>query len=263
MAENNFAEKIVFISGAARGFGKSTAQRFFDQGASLVLNDVDEAMLEKAMAPYAKHSDRVVGIAGDIGKPETSMKAANLADETFGGLDIAINNAGILHPQARLDTLDSEAVEKVIQVNLLGVFYAMKHQLPLMMKRHQQTGEQCNIVNMGSAAALMGSPMLSAYAAAKHGVIGLTRSVSIEYASKGIRINAVCPSFADTHMANDALNESRHEFEEAQKRMVAGVPLKRLATVDEVVQAILWVCSASNSFYTGQALSIDGGLSTF
>lgn len=263
MDDSEFKGKTVLISGAGRGFGKRSAECFFKKGANLVLTDYDDAMLDKALAPYAGHHDQVVGISGDIGQPETSINVANLAEKTFGGLDIAINNAGIVHPQARLDVLDTDIVEKIIQVDLLGVFYAMKYQLPLLMKRHQETGEQCNIVNLASAAGIMGSPMLSAYSAAKHGVIGLTRSAALEYARKGIRINAVCPAFTDTDMARNALQESHHGAEEAERRLVAGVPLNRLAKIDEVVQAILWACSPKNSFYTGQALSIDGGLSAF
>ncbi len=258
-----FADKVVIISGAARGFGRRAAECFFEKGANLVLTDFNQEMLEKAIEPYASSKNRVVGIAGDIGKEETSIHLAELANSAFGGLDIAINNAGIVHSQCRLDALDSAIAEKVIQVDLLGVFYAMKHQLPLMMKRHQENGEQCNIVNLASAAGLMGSPMLSAYAAAKHGVVGLTKSAALEYARKGIRVNAVCPAFSDTDMAHDALKESPHGKEEAERRLVAGVPMNRLASVDEIVQAILWSCSPSNKFYTGQTLAIDGGLTAF
>lgn len=258
-----FSDKIVMISGAAKGFGKRTAECFFAKGANLVLTDFNEDTLEAALAPYSDSPKRVVGIAGDIGIEDTSQRLAKLAADTFGGLDIAINNAGIVHSQARLDALESAVAEKIIQVDLLGVFYAMKYQLPLMMKRNQETGEQCNIVNLASAAGLMGSPMLSAYAAAKHGVVGLTKSAALEYARKGIRVNAVCPAFSDTDMANDALKESPHGVEEAERRLVAGVPMNRLASVDEIVQAIIWSCSPSNSFYTGQTLAIDGGLTAF
>lgn len=260
---SNLNDKTVLISGAGRGFGKRTAELFFEQGANLVLTDFDEEMLEKALSPYSQTKERVIGIAGDIGAESTSISLCKLAESTFGGLDVAINNAGIVHSQSRLDALESETAEKVIQVDLLGVFYAMKHQIPLMMARSHATGEQCNIVNLGSAAGLMGSPMLSVYAAAKHGVIGLTRSAALEYARKGIRINAVCPSFTDTDMARDALNDSPHGREEAERRLVAHVPIPRLGTVDEIVQAIMWVCAPQNSFYTGQALSVDGGLTSF
>lgn len=263
MQKINFSGKTVFVSGSGRGFGKRAAECFYENGANLVLTDYNDEMLAKALAPYKDARKRVVGVAGDIGAESTSIEAAKLAEETFGGLDIAVNNAGIVHANQRLDTLDSATAEKVVQVDLMGIFYAMKHQLPLMMKRYQETGEYCAIVNLGSAAGLMGSPMLSMYAAAKHGVLGLTKSAALEYARKGIRINAVCPAFADTDMANDALKKSPHGAEEAERRLVAGVPLQRLATVDEVVQAILWSCSPDNGFFTGQSLAIDGGLTAF
>ncbi|MCF6321427.1 MAG: SDR family oxidoreductase [Rhizobiaceae bacterium] len=263
MTTAEFGGKTVFISGAGRGFGKRAAELFFSQGANLVLTDFDDTMVEQALAPYENAANQVVALAGDIGNEDTSLRAVKLANDTFGALDIAINNAGIVHDQAKLDALPSSTAEKVIQVDLLGVFYAMKHQIPLMLKRHEQTGNQCNIVNLGSAAGLMGSPLLSAYAAAKHGVIGLTKSAALEYARKGIRINAVCPAFADTAMAHEAFDRSPHGPQEAERRLVAGVPMQRLATIDEVVQAILWVCSPANSFYTGQTLAIDGGLTAF
>lgn len=263
MDTSEFAGNTVFISGAARGFGKRTAERFFAMGANLVLSDFNDEMLEIALAPYSSSPARVIGLAGDIGLEATSVAFCALADKTFGGIDIAINNAGIVHSQARLDTLDSSVAQNVVQVDLMGVFYAMKHQLPLMMEQHQKTGRQCNIVNLSSAAGLMGSPMLSIYAAAKHGVIGLTKSAALEYARKGIRINAVCPAFTDTDMARDALKESSHGMEEAEKRLVSTVPIPRLATIDEIVQAIIWVCSPQNSFYTGQSLAVDGGLTAF
>ncbi len=263
MISSDFVEKTVWISGAARGFGRRAAQVFFQYGANLVLTDYDEALLEIAMEPYNNAGNRVVAFAGDIGDENTSIQLAQLTRDAFSGLDICINNAGIVHPQSRLDALDTATAEQVIQIDLLGVFYAMKHQIPLLLEQHEKTGEQCNIVNLGSAAGLMGSPMLSVYAAAKHGVIGLTKSAAMEYARKGLRVNAICPSFTDTDMARDALKQSPHGEAEAERRLVGNVPIPRLATIDEIVQAIVWVCSPSNSFYTGQALSVDGGLSAF
>ena len=261
MANSEFHEKTVFISGAARGFGQHIAQRFFDEGANLILSDYSEELLNDALSPYSSDQGRVVGVFGDIGLEETSHQAMQLAKDKFGTLDIAINNAGIVHHLARLHQLDSLEAANVIQTDLMGVFYAMKHQIPLMLEQAKNSDLQCNIVNVASAAGIMGSPLLSAYSAAKHGVVGLTKTAALEYAQAGIRINAICPSFADTQMAQEALEQSPHQDEIAMKRLTASIPLKRLATIDEVVQSIFWICSPANSFYTGQALSIDGGLS--
>ncbi len=261
MANFEFHEKTVFISGAARGFGQHIARRFFDEGANLVLSDYSEELLADALSPYSNTKTRVVGIAGDIGLEQTSSQAMQLAKDKFGGLDIAINNAGIVHELVRLHQLDAQEADKVIQTDLMGVFYAMKHQIQLMLDKGKNPELQCNIVNVASAAGIMGSPLLSAYSAAKHGVVGLTKTAALEYAQAGIRINAICPSFADTQMAQEALEQSPHEDTIAMKKLTASIPLKRLATIDEVVQSIFWICSPANSFYTGQALSIDGGLS--
>ncbi len=261
MTNSEFNEKTVFISGAARGFGQHIAQRFFNEGANLVLSDYNEELLADALSPFSKAPGRVVGIAGDIGLEETSRQAVQLAKDNFGRLDIAINNAGIVHELVRLHQLEGQDAEKVIQTDLMGVFFAMKHQIGLMLEKDRNPDLQCNIVNVASAAGIMGSPLLSAYSAAKHGVVGLTKTAALEYAQAGIRINAICPSFADTQMAQEAIVQSPHEDDIALKRLTASIPLKRLATIDEVVQSIFWICSPANSFYTGQALSIDGGLS--
>jgi NAD(P)-dependent dehydrogenase (short-subunit alcohol dehydrogenase family) len=137
----------------------------------------------------------------------------------------------------------------------------MKHQIPLMLKRVAETGGQCVILNTASAAGLMGSPMLSAYSAAKAGVIGLTRTAAVEYARKGIRVNCICPSFTKTQMVTEPLEASPHGREKAEASMVSYNPMQRLGEVDEIVQAMLWAISPANSFYNGQALSVDGGLS--
>jgi len=174
---------------------------------------------------------------------------------TYGRLDIAINNAGIAHRNNKLADIDREIMQRVLNVNLMGVFYAMKHQLPQM--EAQKDGI---ILNVASVAGLIGAPFLSAYTAAKHGVVGLTKSAAAEYARSGIRINAICPSFASTPMVSEMLAEMRGSLGEALARTVGAIPMRRLATPDEVVQAMLWMCSPENSFMTGTALALDGGL---
>ena len=251
------------ITGAGRGLGRDVAFRFAEAGAGLVLNDYDQTTLGSTLDDLASAGFTAHGIAGDISKESTSADLVELASQKFGSLHIAINNAGIAQEQVRLHLTDSAEAERVIGVDLMGVFYAMKHQIPLLLDTVEAGGGQTNILNIASAAGLMGSPMLAAYAAAKHGVVGLTRSAALEYGYKGIRINALCPSFARTNMVTDMLDQSKHGSEMAEAKLVSNNPMRRLGEVDEVVQAMLWACSSENSFFNGQTLSIDGGLSSF
>ena len=184
-----------------------------------------------------------------------ARKLVEASVHRFGRLDVAINNAGIVHPPRKLPDIDWDTAVRVINIDLLAVYRAMKNQLPQM---ELQGGGV--ILNVSSVAGLSGAPFLSIYAAAKHGVIGLTKSAAVEYAGRNIRINAICPSFAATPMVTESLEHMRGTPGEALARMVGAIPMQRLATAAEVVQAMLWICSPENSFMTGHALTIDGGL---
>jgi NAD(P)-dependent dehydrogenase (short-subunit alcohol dehydrogenase family) len=245
----SFAGKTVLITGASAGFGAATAKMFSDAGAKLVLGDISADGLGEGL------SGDVVTLVGDVSDPAYSKELVKLAVDTFGSLDIAINNAGIVHTPAKIPQLTEAECRKVIDVNLLGVFWAMQAQLPAMETQFAKTGEGCAIVNLASVAGLGGAPWLSIYGASKHGVVGLTRAAALEYARKGIRVNAICPSFAATAMAGEAVDDP-----EVEAHMTRGVPMRRLATVNEVVQAILWAADPANSFTTGQNIAIDGGL---
>ncbi len=237
-----FAGKTVLITGAAQGFGAAAARAFSEQGAALVLGDMADSI-------DTDLPTRVVTLQGDVSDPDYACALVGLAEETFGSLDIAINNAGIVHDPAKIPEIEPETARRVIDVDLLGVFWALQAQLSAMEEKGGA------IVNLSSVAGLCGAPTLGAYAAAKHGVIGLTRTAALEYARKNIRVNAICPSFAATAMAGDAVTDP-----EAEKQMTRGIPMRRLATVEEVVQAILWAADPANSFMTGQCIGIDGGL---
>ncbi len=245
----SFAGKTVLITGAAAGFGAATAKLFSDAGAKLVLGDISAQGLGEGFA------GDVVTLTGDVSDPAYSKELVNLALDTFGSLDIAINNAGIVHTPAKIPDLAEADCRKIIDVNLLGTFWAMQAQLPVMEAQFAETNKGCAIVNLASVAGLGGAPWLSIYGASKHGVVGLTRAAALEYARKGIRVNAICPSFAATAMAGEAVTDP-----EVEAQMTRGVPMRRLATVNEVVQAILWAASPANSFTTGQNIAIDGGL---
>lgn len=256
MGERRYEGASVLISGAARGFGRLAAERFAAEGARLVLTDILEPELEETAGAARALGAETIALPGDITEESLTQKLAETAVAQFGRLDVAINNAGIAHPFRKFTDIDAAAVDRVIRTDLIAVFHAMKHQL-LQMER-QRSGV---ILNVSSIAGMAGAPLLSAYSAAKHGVIGLTRSAALEYARAGIRINAICPSFAATPMLAEGLSAARGSPEEAAARITAVIPMRRVAEPGEVVQAILWICSPANSFMTGHALAIDGGLS--
>lgn len=252
--------RVVYVSGAGRGLGRRAAERFGELGARLVISDYSQEMIAPTAEALAQNGVEATAHFGDVSLEQTAVDAARVIGERFGVLDIAVNNAGIAQPHSRLHETDSVLVQKVIAVDLMGVFYAMKHQIPLMLAQVEKSGRQCTILNVASAAGLMGSPMLAAYSAAKHGVVGLTRTAAVEYGRKGLRINCICPAFTKTAMVLEPLEQSPHGRDEAEANMVAYNPMQRLGEIDEVVQAMVWACSPENSYFNGQALAIDGGL---
>ena len=257
---HDFSGDVAFVSGAGRGFGRAVALRLAAAGAKLVVTDLSDEQVAGTVEAIRSAGGVADGMAADIALEGTSERLAVMIAEKHGRLDIAINNAGIAQPQQRLHETDSRLAEKVIAVDLMVVFWAMTHQIPLMLKAAAE-GRQGRILNVASAAGVMGSPMLAAYSAAKHGVVGLTRSAPMENGRKGLRINCICPAFTKTEMVLKPLEDSPHGREKAEANMVAVNPMQRLGEVKEVVQAMLWAVSRENSFYNGQALSVDGGLS--
>ena len=250
-----FQGKAVLITGAASGFGRLAAERFAAEGASLVLGDIDEAGLDDAaMIPLASGAE-VITKRTDVADEADAKALVDAAVDQLGSLDIAINNAGIGHALSRLPELTLDDYERVMRVNAGGVFLGMKHQLPIMSAAG--TGV---ILNVASAAGLVGAGMLSAYAASKHAVVGLTRSAADEYARFGVRINALCPSFADTPLFNNMADEVASDRNEAYKRITTRIPMRRVASASEIVPTMLWLCADENSFMTGQAIAVDGGL---
>ena len=254
---DRFDGATVLITGATGGLGSGAAKAFAAEGARLVLSDLDEA----ALGDFAATLDAETTIlAGNIAEEKLSEDLVKLAVERFGRLDIAVNNAGIVHNFVRLPQVTSEEARRVIEVDLLGVFYALKHQIPQMERQFRQGGKGGVIVNVASVAGLSGAPKLSVYAAAKHGVVGLTRSAAVENASKGIRINAVCPAHTRTAMVDGFVHFTGAPEAEAIAELTRGVPMKRVAEVDEIIAGILFLADPANSFMTGHTLALDGGI---
>jgi NAD(P)-dependent dehydrogenase (short-subunit alcohol dehydrogenase family) len=261
VTQARFTGSVVTITGAARGLGYRAAQLFAAEGARFVLSDLDKEALEAGAAQLRVTGAEVVTIAGDISQEEVAALIVGAGLSRFGRVDVAINNAGIAHPFRKLADLDGATMERLFHVNVMGVFYGLKHQIPVMERQFAQDGRGGVILNVASVAGIVGAPLLSAYAASKHAVVGLTRSAAAETARKGVRINALCPAFTNTQMVSDAMRNMQGEPDEALARVVSSVPMRRLAEPDEIAQAMLWICSPENGFMTGHALALDGGLS--
>ncbi|MEM9197546.1 MAG: SDR family NAD(P)-dependent oxidoreductase [Pseudomonadota bacterium] len=259
---SRFAEKTVLITGAAGGFGALAAESFASEGARLVLSDLDATGLAALADRLTAAGHSVVQEAGSVADPALSHRLVALARDRFGRLDIAVNNAGIVNPPAKTPLIAEKTARAVIEIDLLGVFWALQAQLPVMEAQHRDSGAGGVIVNIASVAGLIGSPTLSIYAAAKHGVVGLTRTAAIEYARRGIRVNAICPAFARTAMVDQTLAMAPDRAA-AEAELVRGVPMRRIGEAAEIVQAILWAADPANSFMTGQALAIDGGITGY
>lgn len=250
-----FEGKIVLITGAASGFGRRAAERFAAEGASLVLGDIREDGLNETARLVEAAGGRAVARMTDVSRAEAVDALVSAGTDAFGRLDIALNNAGIAHGTIKLQATDEALMRLMLDVNVMGVFFGMKAQIPVM---ERQGGGV--ILNTASVAGLVGAPLLAAYAAAKHAVVGLTRTAAAETARKGIRINAICPAFAETPMLTESLLSTDRPHEEMIGKLVQTMPMRRPGTADEIVQAMLWICSPDNSFMTGQALAVDGGL---
>lgn len=256
MAEGRFAGQVVAITGAAGGLGSAMARAFAAEGAQLALSDIDTRAVEALAARIGPE-----GLARGVDVRDWAAQAAfvKMALDRFGRLDVAINNAGIAHALAPMHHIPEDAFDKVMAVNVRGVFLGMKAQLPVMIGAGDGV-----ILNVASAAGLVGAGQMAAYAASKHAVVGLTRSAADEVARHGVRVNALCPAFFDTSMLGAMTQEVTARTglppEQAQSRIAARIPMRRAASVAEIVPTILWACDKSNTFLTGQAIALDGGL---
>lgn len=254
-ALQRYAGRTVLITGAASGFGRLAAERFAAEGADLVLGDINEQGLAETLRRVEAAGARALAQTTNVAHGPAVQLLVQAAVDRFGRLDVALNNAGVAHGTMKLAETDEAVMRRMLDVNVMGVFHGLKAEIPVM-ERHGGGA----ILNTASVAGVVGAPLLGAYAAAKHAVIGLTRTAAAETARRGIRINAICPAFAETPMLEDSLMQEGRSREEMVSRLVQAMPMRRPATAEEIVQAMLWVCSPENSFMTGQALILDGGL---
>jgi NAD(P)-dependent dehydrogenase (short-subunit alcohol dehydrogenase family) len=246
----DFRGQVALVTGAASGIGLATARAFAASAAAVVLADYDEAALAVAVDELRAGGHQAIGIRCDVADEAQAAAAVKLAVETYGRLDMAFNNAGIQVPPSDAADEPAENFDRVTAINLRGVWTCMKHELRAM--REHGSGA---IVNCSSLGGLVGQPSRAAYHAAKHGVIGLTKSAALEYAPRGVRINAVCPGVIHTAMSADMMQTQA----DAMKEILRDQPIGRIGQADEIAAAVLWLCSPGASLVLGVALPVDGG----
>jgi NAD(P)-dependent dehydrogenase (short-subunit alcohol dehydrogenase family) len=246
----DFTGQVALVTGAAKGMGLATARAFAKSGAAVVLADIDGHLAASEAKNVVDEGGVAIGIACDVADEAQVSAMIDRAVAEYGRLDMAFNNAGIQVPPSDAADEPLENFERVTAVNQRGVWACMKHELRVM--RQQGSGA---IVNCSSLGGLVGLPERAAYHGTKHAVIGMTRSAGVEYAPRGIRINAVCPGTIDTPMVRDMLAGQADAMAEIMKEQSIG----RLGRAEEVAEAVLWLCSPGASFVVAAALPVDGG----
>lgn len=248
----DFSGHVAIITGAGSGFGQLLTLGLVQRGCKLVIGDIDEKNLAKTIELASEQGSNIISQTCDVAKESDDKALVDCALKHFGRLDIAVNNAGIAHELSPLHLLTSQTMDRQWDINVKGVFFGMKYQIAAMLA--QGSG---HILNVSSMAGIGGAPKGGAYAAAKHAVAGLTKTAAVEYARKGIRCNAICPFYSPTAILKG------HDSPESQAQLARGTPIKRLATPQEIVNAMLLILSPGNSYMNGQTIAVDGGVSAW
>lgn len=246
-----FGGKVALITGATSGIGKATAQAFALCGARVVVSGINEAEGQAVVDQIKRNDGEAVFVQADVTSQEDVDHLIQETLSTYGRLDYAFNNAGIEGVTALTAESTEENWERVLSVNLTGVWRCMKAEIPHMLANGGGA-----IVNCSSVAGLVGFAGSAPYVASKHGIIGLTKSAALEYAALGIRINAVCPGVIDTPM----VERVTHDNPEMEQQLISQEPIARMGTPEEIADAVLWLCSDSASFVVGHPLVVDGGM---
>lgn len=241
-------DKVAIITGASSGIGKAIAVLFAKEGAKVVVSDIDEKKGKEVVKEINDKGGESFFVKADSSSAEDNKKLVEKTVEKYGALHIAVNNAGIAGPSANVGEYPIDGWEKVIAINLNGVFYGMRYQIPAMEKSNGGS-----IINMASILGSVGFPTSAAYVAAKHGVVGLSKNAALEYATKNIRINSVGPGFIKTPLVEENLDADTLKFLETKHAM------NRLGEPNEVAELCLWLASDKSSFVTGSYYTVDGG----
>jgi NAD(P)-dependent dehydrogenase (short-subunit alcohol dehydrogenase family) len=252
MPNNNgsFAGKAAFVTGAANGIGRAAVQAFAREGADVVLADLSEEGIQETARLVEEAGGKALAVKCDVSRADDVRAALDKTTETFGRLDFAFNNAGVEQPVTPAADVTEEEWDRLIDIDLRGVFLCMKYEIPLMLR---QGGGA--IVNTGSGAAVKGIAGQAAYCAAKFGMIGLTKAAALDYANSNIRVNAVCPGYVDTPM----MQRFTGGTPEGRQKVIDNVPAGRPATPEEIAAAVVWLCSDAAAYVVGHAMVIDGG----
>ena len=253
-----FDGKVALVTGGSSGIGRATALAFAREGAKVVVADVAMADGEETVRMLQATNGEAIFCKADVSKATEVEALIRTAVATYGRLDCAHNNAGVesIAGAALVPTADltEENWDYTININLKGVWLCMKHEIPQMLSQGHGA-----IVNTASILGLVGFQTAAAYAASKHGVIGLTKTAALEYAQAGIRINAVCPGFIHTAMVERVIGLLSQENPHVTAQVTALHPVGRMGTPAEVAEAVLWLCSDAASFMTGHTMTVDGG----
>jgi NAD(P)-dependent dehydrogenase (short-subunit alcohol dehydrogenase family) len=247
----DFSGKVALVTGAASGMGLATVQAFAEAGAAVVLADFKEDAVKAAAEKLAAAGHQALAVRCDVSDDAEVAAMVERAVSAFGRLDAAFNNAGVMARIAPTADSSREDWDRVIGINLRGVWSCMKHEL-----RQMELQGSGAIVNNASVGALTGNPGIGSYIASKHGVVGLTRTAALEYVKHGIRVNAVNPGLIDTQIARDVVEGD----EQAYAEIAQHVPIGRAGRPEEIASAVLWLCSPGASYVVGHALTVDGGM---
>ena len=249
---NNFEGKVAFITGATSGIGEATAKTLAHRGVKVVVSGRRDALGQSVVNQIRSDGGEATFIATDVSKNASISKAVSSTVDKYGSLDIGVNNAGISLETGPLADCDGEKLRQMLQTNVLGVFWCMKHEIQQMLK--QGSGA---IVNLASIAGINGMLYASTYAATKHAVVGLTKSAALDYATKNIRINAVAPGAIRTNIILQQMGVGMYD----ENKVIEMFPVKRMGNPQEIANGIVWLCSDESSYTTGHILAIDGGFS--